>query len=75
MIKDKAFYHSAKVSKQGFELIRKLLRFPADKAFPSLDFYRMFIMHPQASENYKVFEYGLEYLSTLVSYVRNDNSP
>lgn len=46
LIKDKAFYHSSKVSKQGFELLRKLIRFPTDKAFPSLDIYRMFLMHP-----------------------------
>ena len=46
LIKNKAFYHSSKVSKQGYELVRKLLRFPADKSFPSLDIYRMFLMHP-----------------------------
>ena len=46
LIKNKSFYHSSKVSKHGYELVRKLLKFPADKAFPSLDIYRMFLMHP-----------------------------
>ena len=72
LIKNKSFYHSSKVSKHGYELVRKLLKFPADKAFPSLDIYRMFLMHPQSSENYKVFELGIEYLSALISYLRDD---
>lgn len=75
LIKNKAFYHSTKVSKQGYELVKKLLKFPVDKAFPALDIYRMFLMHPQSSENYKVYEHGIEYLSSLVSYVRDEHSP
>ena len=76
LIKNKAMYHSSKVSKHGFELIKKLLtKFPADKAFPCLDFYRMFLMHPNSSENFKVFETGFEYLGHLLGYLRDDKSP
>lgn len=46
LIKNKQFYHSSKVSKQGFDLIKKMFKFPSDKAFPCLDVYRMFLMHP-----------------------------
>jgi PUL domain len=74
LIKNKPFYHSSKVSKQGFELVRKLLKFPADKVFPSLDLYRMFLMHPHSSEHYKLFEIGIEFLSTIISFLKDDRS-
>lgn len=72
LIKDKSFYHSSKVSKQGFELVKKLLKFPSAQAFPALDIYRMFLMHPQSSENFKLFEYALEYLGMLVAHLRDE---
>lgn len=74
LIKNKPFYHSSKVSKQGYELVRKLLKFPADKVFPSLDIYRMFLMHPQSSEHYKLFEIGIEFLSTIISFLKDERS-
>ena len=46
LLKNKQFYHSSKVSKQGHDLIKKLLKFPSDKVLPCLDIYRMFLMHP-----------------------------
>ena len=72
LIKNKAFYHSSRVTKQGFEMLRKLIGFPSDKAFPGLDIYRMFLMHPQSGENFKVFEHGLEYLNILVHNAKSD---
>lgn len=71
LIKKKEMYHSSKLSKPGFELVRKLLKFPADKAFPSLDIYRMLLMHPHLSEHYKVYELGLEYIFILVDYIKD----
>jgi len=68
-------YHSSKVSKQGFELIKKLLsKYPADKAFPSLDIYRMFLMHPNSSEHYKLFEIGIEYLGMIIGLLKDHSS-
>lgn len=71
LIKGKAFYHSSKVSKQGFELVKKLIKFPHDHAFPCLDLYRMFLMHPHSSENFKLFEFALEYLGILINHLVN----
>ena len=71
LIKNKQFYHSSKLSKQGWDLLKKLLKFPADKAFPCLDLYRMFLLHPNSSEHFKVFEYGLEILQILVSFLKD----
>ncbi|TNV85584.1 hypothetical protein FGO68_gene1924 [Halteria grandinella] len=75
LIKGKAFYHSSKVSKQGFELVKKLLKFPHEQAFPCLDLYRMFLMHPHSSENYKLFEFALEYLGILIGHLVNGPAP
>lgn len=75
LIKGKAFYHSSKVSKQGFELIKKLLKFPHEQAFPCLDLYRMFLMHPHSSENYKLFENGLEFVGILMGHLINGPAP
>jgi hypothetical protein len=75
LIKNKAFYHSSKVSKQGFELIKKLLtKFPSAKAFPALDIYRMFLMHPHSSESYKVYEFALEYIGIIIGHLRDDSA-
>lgn len=75
LIKNKAFYHSSKCSKHGFDLMKKMLnRFPSDKVFPVLDVYRMFLMHPQSSEHYKVFEAGIEYLGYIISHLRAESS-
>ena len=74
-IKNKAFYHSTKFSKQEYDVIKKLLKFPGDKAFPSLDIYRMFLIHPGATENYKVFETGIENLSALIGYLGDSPQP
>lgn len=69
LIKDKNFYHSSRCSKQGQELVKKLLKFPAAEVFPCLDVYRMFLLHPSSSENFKVFQYGLEYLNILLAFL------
>jgi phospholipase A-2-activating protein len=60
LLKNKAFYHSSKFSKFGFLLIKKLINLPTEKVFPALDIYRMFLIHPQSSEIFKLFESGLE---------------
>jgi hemerythrin-like domain-containing protein len=74
VIKNKAYYHSSKFSKHEYDVIKKMVKFPSDKAFPSLDIYRMFLMHPGATENYKVFEYATEYLSALINHLTNENT-
>ena len=74
LIKNKSFYHSSKVSKQGFELIKKMLtKFPSSKVFPVLDLYRMFLMHPNSSENYKVFEFAIEYVNIIIGHLRDES--
>jgi hypothetical protein len=72
LVKNKAFYHSSKVSSRGFEMLKKIIKLPADKVFPALDIYRMFLMHPHSADHFKVFEHGLEYLNILLSNAKSD---
>lgn len=74
LIKDKAFYHSTKVHKLGYDLIKKLFKFPSDKIFPVLDIYRMFLIHPGSSENFKVFETGIEYFGNIMGNLKEINA-
>lgn len=74
IVKNKAFYHSSKISKIGFDLIKKLIKLPADKAFPFLDIYRMLLIHPQSSEHYKLFETGLEFFHSLIHFLKDEKS-
>jgi hypothetical protein len=55
-------------------LIKKLFKFPADRAFPVVDIYRQFLMHPHSSEHYKLFENGIEYLGTLIQYLKDEHT-
>ena len=56
-------------------LLKKMLtKFPSSKVFPVLDLYRMFLMHPNSSENYKVFEFAIEYLNIIIGHLRDESS-
>lgn len=56
-------------------MIKKILtKFPSSKVFPVLDIYRMFLMHPQSSENYKVFEFAIEYINIIVGHLRDESA-
>ena len=53
-----------------FDVLKKLTSWPATKIMPVLDLLRMFFMHPQGSELFKVFEVGYEHLSVILSALK-----
>jgi len=73
LIDDKPRYHSTKVSTQGFDLVRKLLKQPLDNIFPVLDLFRMFLMHPNSGDMFKVSEQGMDILGTILLALREGN--
>lgn len=73
LLEDKPRYHATKVSKEGFELMKKLLKTPIDSLFPCLDIFRMFLIHPQSSEMFKIAEFGMDYLGTILYALREGN--
>eukprot|EP00741_Cyanophora_paradoxa_P021231 tig00000237_g20492.t1 len=44
------FYHATSFQPSDYYLASKLLRWPADKLFPVLDLFRMWIVHPAAAQ-------------------------
>ena len=50
-----------------YDLVNKLFTFSSTMMLPVLDIYRMFLMHPGSTENYKVFETGRQYVKHLIT--------
>jgi hypothetical protein len=69
LVADKAHYYTSKPVQAHYELMKNLLAFPNDKVFPCIDLYRMFLIHPDASSNFKKFEEGYEYLMRLLGLI------
>ena len=66
VVSDKSNYHSSKVYKTELEMIKRFPKWPMDKIFPVLDLFRMFLVHPQSSELFKVVDHGAEILIGLL---------
>jgi len=66
VLADKSKYWSTKVSDYQEKLLTKLISLPIEKVFPCLDFYRIFLLHPDASCHFKKFEEGAVHLASIV---------
>ena len=51
-------YHRTEVSPQQLRVIDKLLAFPIEKAFPCMDLYRIYLLHPTSYEAYAASDAG-----------------
>jgi hypothetical protein len=69
------YYHSSSVGPASIEVIKKCLEFPADKLFPALDLYRIFLLHPNSSEGFSGADSGFVFLSILLSPLLDPNAP
>jgi phospholipase A-2-activating protein len=58
VIRETHLYHSSELLKAEWDVFKKLLKWPKKYIFPVLDLFRMFLLHSQASEMFKVFEHG-----------------
>lgn len=67
VIGEKQNYHSSKLYKQEWDVFEKLLSWPYKHIYPVLDLFRMFLLHSQASEMFKVFERGAEHLTLFLA--------
>lgn len=55
-------YHRSEVSPQQLRVIDKLLNFPIEKAFPCMDLYRIYLLHPTSYEAYAASDAGAVYI-------------
>lgn len=58
VIGEKQFYHTSQIYKQEWDVLKKMLDWPNKHLFPVLDLLRMFLLHTQSSEMFKVYEHG-----------------
>jgi hypothetical protein len=73
VVGEKQHYHTSELYKQEWDVLKKLLDWPNKNVFPVLDVFRMFLLHSQASEMFKVFDHGAEYLYKFLSMLSNKN--
>lgn len=58
VIEEKHLYHSSQLYKLEWDVFKILLSWPTKHMIPVLDLFRMFLLHSQASEMFKIFEHG-----------------
>lgn len=69
-----SFYHSSSFSAAEIEVLQgKLLRWPAEQAFPALHLYGVFLTHPRGAE--ATLAKAHEVVSAIMGYVGGDSSP
>ena len=62
-------YHRSEVSPQQVKLIDKLLQFPIDRAFPCMDLFRVYLLHPTSYEPFAASDAGAPYIQALLRFV------
>ena len=68
-------YHRSEVSPQQLKVIDKLLAFPIDKAFPCMDLYRIYLLHPTSYEAYAASDAGATYIQSLLRCIGEPQNP
>lgn len=66
------YFHSSQILPASVEILKRLLEFPADKLFPCLDLYRIFLLHPYSSEGFSGSDGGSYYLAILLAQLQGD---
>lgn len=56
-------------------MIDKLLAFPIDKAFPCMDLYRIYLLHPTSYEAYAASDAGATYIQSMIRFVQDPQYP
>jgi phospholipase A-2-activating protein len=75
VIGEKQFYHTSEIYKQEWDVFRKMLAWPNKHLFPVLDLFRMFLLHSQSSEMFKVYEQGDSLCTKLLGILHNKDEP
>ena len=68
-------YHRTEISPQQLRIIDKLLAFPVEKAFPCMDLYRIYLLHPSSYEAYAASDAGITYINTMIRFLSDEGYP
>jgi len=74
VLADRNQYYKTKVNDYMSELLDKLIQLPADKVFPCLDLYRIFLCHPDATCHSKKFEEGCHHLFAILGHLKDKSA-
>ena len=66
-LSNKDNFFNTKINDYHTALLTKLIQLPVDKVFPCLDLYRIFLLHPDATQHSKKFEEGANHVYSLCS--------
>jgi phospholipase A-2-activating protein len=68
-------YDTPDIGEQQHRTMQQLLDFPADKAFPCIDLYRMYLMHPTSSQEFVKSDFGAGQVTIMLKFLKNKNAP
>lgn len=68
-------YHSSEVSPQMLRVIDKLLAWPIDKAFPAMDLFRIYLLHPTSYEPFAASDAGAPYIQAMLRFIAEPQNP
>jgi hypothetical protein len=57
------------------EQMRHLLEFPVAKVFPSIDLYRIYLLHPDSTVEFTKSDMGASQIANLLSFLGNKQAP
>lgn len=55
--------------------MKNLLEFPITKVFPSIDLYRIYLLHPDSTVEFTKSDMGASQIATLCSFLGNKQAP
>lgn len=68
-------YHRTEISPQQVKVLDKLLAFPIEKAFPCMDLYRIYLLHPTSYEAYAASDAGASYIQAMLRFISDTGHP
>lgn len=68
-------YPRTEISPQQLKVIDKLLALPIDKAFPAMDLYRIYLLHPTSYEAYASSSAGATYIQAMLRFISSTEHP
>ena len=67
-------YHNVVFETGELECLRSILKWPTEHLLPVLDLYRMYLLHPQASEMFKVVDTAGEFIHMLLGHLQSNSA-
>jgi len=57
------------------KVLDKLLHLPLDKAFPAMDLFRIYLLHPTSYEPFAASDAGAPYIQAMLGFISEPQHP